>query len=264
MTARTRRLAPFATVLAAGLLTGCGSGAEESSSSPSDSASSTTTATESETESSAGTSGAAESTTSEVPDGPAQQELTKQQIRDALPEESDAPRDYVEDPRVNAQDASSRETDPDTCRAVYLDDDEARKWKKEHLKEVDGVRYSQPGDGAGRPGVSIFIATYDRPVPKKFFDEAGSTLGECTDFAERNDDEGEWSDKRARNVNAPAIGDQSYAHRVGLAELDLAIDQLWVRSGHNIINIRVLTDNATRSEETMSDLAEGVLEDLED
>lgn len=268
MTAPARRLAPFAAVLTAGLLAACG-GADEESSSASDPASSTSPATgasddrSSPADARGAESSGAESITSEASDGPAQQQLTNQQILDALPEESDAPRDYVEDPRINAQDASSLETRPDTCRAIYLDSDEARTWKKEHLEEVEGVRYSQPGDGAGRPGVSIFIATYDEPVPKAFFDDAGSTLGECADFSERNDADSQWTDKRARDVNAPAVGDQSYAHRVGLVELDMAIDQLWVRSGHNIINIRVLTDSATYSEETMSDLAEGVLEDLE-
>ncbi len=263
MTATARGVAPFAAVLAAGLLAACGGGGEESSAT-STSASSTSKASDSEpsgAESRAGESSAAEST---APDGPAQEVLTKKQILDALPEESDAPRDYVEDPRINADAESARETDPDTCRAIYLDSAEARKWKKAHLTETEGVRYTQPGDAAGRPGVSVFVATFDEPVPKEFFDEAGETLAECADFSERNDADGQWTEKRARNVNAPAIGDQSYAHRVGLAEIDMTIDQLWVRSGHNIINIRVLTDNASHSEETMSDLAEGVLEDLED
>lgn len=264
MTAPARGAAPFVAVLAAGLLAACG-GAEESSST-STKASSTSEADESarsDAESRAAESSDAEAYTSEAPDGPAQEELTKQQIVDALPEESDAPRDYVEDPKINPDAESTRETDPESCQAIYLDSPEALKWKKEHLTETDGVRYTEPGDAAGRPGVSIFVATYDERVPKKFFDEAGETLADCQDFNERNDPEGRWTEKRARNVNAPAIGDQSYAHRVGLAELDMAIDQLWVRSGHNIINIRVLTDNAGHSEETMTELAEGVLEDLE-
>ena len=265
MTAPARGAAPFVAVLAAGLLAACG-GAEESSSTSTKASSTSTTSEAEESARSDAESRAAESSDadiSEAPDGPAQEELTKKQIVDALPEESDAPRDYVEDPKINPDAESTRETDPESCQAIYLDSPEALKWKKEHLTATDGVRYTQPGDAAGRPGVSIFVATYDEPVPKKFFDEAGETLADCQDFNERNDPEGRWTEKRARNVNAPAIGDQSYAHRVGLAELDMAIDQLWVRSGHNIINIRVLTDNAGHSEETMTELAEGVLEDLE-
>lgn len=263
MTARTGRLAPFAAVLAAGLLTACGGGEDESSSSSTSTSSTASTSESSEAEPSADPR-ASESTSAEAADGPAQQELTKQQILDALPEEHEAPRDYVEDPRINSDSESTRETDPDTCRAIYLDSTEARKWKKEHLTETEGVRYTQPGDAAGRPGVSVFVATFDEPFPKTFFDEAGETLGECTDFSERNDADRPWIDKRALNVNAPAVGDQSYAHRVGLAELDMTLDQLWVRSGHNLINVRVIADNSSHSEDTMAELAEGVLEDLED
>lgn len=265
MTARTRRLAPFATVLAAGLLAACGGTEGSASDGPASSttSSSSSAAESGDTEPSDAGSSPGESTTSGVSDGPAQQELTAQQIRDALPTEDEAPHGYVDDPRLNIQSESTLETRPATCRALYLDSDEARKWKKEHISEVDGVRYSEPSDAAGRPGVVVSIATYDRPVPAKFFDAAGSTLGECRNFAERNDDESEWIDKRAVTVNAPAIGDQTYAHRVGLVEIDLVIDQLSVRSGHNIVTVRHLTDNSTRSEETMTDLAEGVLEDLE-
>lgn len=252
MTPRARRLAPFAAVLTAGLLAACGSGDPETTPSEPTSSTATETATESTTDTPA----------TESADGPAQQQLTKQQILEALPKVSDAPKGFVEDPRINPPSESTREVNPDKCRAIYLDSDEIRAWKKEHHTRIEGVRYSHPGNTPGRPSVSTFIATYDQPVPKKFFDDAGSMLGECATFEERNDADSTWINKKASNINAPVVGDQTYAHRSGLADVDLTIDQLWVRSGHNIINIRILTGYSNYSEETMSDIAEGVLEDL--
>lgn len=249
MTARTRRLAPFATVLAVGLLAACGSDEGTGSAGESSPEPSTVTVTQTAEPESA--------------DEPQQQELTKKQIKDALPEKADAPKGFEADPRIDAATRSTRETDPERCLAIYLDTAEAREWKKKHHTANDGKRYTQPGDAAGRASVSTFIATYDRPVPKKFFDEAGSTLGECATFSEKSTSESTWIDKKSSSISAPVLGDQSYAHRVGLTDLDLTIDQLWVRSGHNLINIRVLTGNASYSDETMSTIAEGVLEDLE-
>lgn len=249
MTARTRRLSPFATVLAVGLLAACGGEQDSSSAGESSPEPSTVTVTS--------------TAEAETADEPQQQELTKKQITDALPEEADAPKGFQEDSRINRATESTRETDPERCLAIYLDNEEARAWKKQHNTAIEGKRYTQPGDAAGRASVSTFIATYDRPVPKKFFDEAGSTLGACATFSEKSTSESTWIDKKSSSISAPVLGDQSYAHRVGLTDLDLTVDQLWVRSGHNIINIRVLTGNANHSDETMATIAEGVLEDLE-
>ncbi|WP_435201815.1 hypothetical protein [Janibacter sp. GS2] len=249
MTARTRRLAPFAAVLSLGLLAACGSGEDSASTSPPEPESSTVTVTE--------------TAAPERTDGPAQQELTTKQIAAALPTLKDAPKGFVKDDRIESGEASTRQTDPDRCRAVYLDTDEIRAWKEEHLTAIDGVRYSEPGDRAGRPSASTFIATYDEPFPKEYFDEAGSMLGKCATFEEKGSASGTWIDKRTSNIVAPVVGDQSYAHRSGVFDLDLTIDQLWVRSGHNVINIRVLTSYSRYSDETMSDLADSVLEDLE-
>lgn len=262
MTPRARLLAPFVTTLAAGLLVACG-GADE------DSTSSTTTpgaTSSSSTDSSAkGSTSAHESSADEssAPQGPAHRELTQQQIVEALPRPDEAPEDFVEDQRINSERGSSRETDPDRCRTIYLDSDEARAWKDEHRTESGGVRYTAPGDAAGRASVSTFITTYDEPVPKAFFDDAAKELPSCSRFRERNDAESTWIDKQAGTTSAPVVGQQTYAHRVGLVELDLTIDQIWVRSGHSIISVVALGSYADSSDETLSDVAGGVLEDLE-
>lgn len=255
MTSPSRLLVPVVTLVTAGLLAACGGGEDATPAAETSTTGTSTTDDSSETET--------ESSSPAPPDGPAQQELTKKQLTAALPTKKDAPKGFVEDDRITAGKASTRKTDPDRCRAVYLDTDEIRTWKKKHLSATDAVRYTQPGDAAGRASVSIFIATYDEPVPKQYFDQAGSTLGDCEEFSEQGSSTSGWQDKRASNISAPVVGDQSYAHRVGLAELDLTIDQLWVRSGHNLINIRVLTGNSNHSDETMSDLADAVLDDLE-
>lgn len=248
MIARTRRLAPFATVLALGLLAGCGSEGEGSGGS-SDAEPSTVTVTE--------------TATPDAADGPAQQELTEEQITAALPTAKEAPDGFEEDSNVRSGGKSTRVTDPDRCRAIYLDTDEFRSWSKEHSSAVGAVRYTEAGDAAGRPSVSVFVNSYDTPIPKKFFDQAGSALGQCAGFREKVRSSSSWIDKRANNISAPVIGDQSFAQRVGLTEMDLTIDQLYVRSGHNLINVRVLTGYSEYSDETLGELAEGVLEDLE-
>lgn len=250
MTPRTRRLAPFATVLVVGLLAACGGDTDSASTESSSAEPSTVTVTSTATPESA--------------DEPQQQELTKKQIHDALPEQSDAPKGFEKDSRIAPGGTSTRETDPEKCLAVYLDTEEIREWKDKHFVASDGVRYTQPGDAAGRASVSTFVTTYDRPVPRAFFDDAGKTVSDCGDFEEKATADSQWTAKKASNIGSPALGDQSYSLRVGLTELDLTLDQLWVRSGHNIINIRVLAGRADFSDETLSGMAEAVLEDLED
>lgn len=50
--------------------------------------------------------------------------------------------------------------------------------------------------------------------------------------------------------------------RIGNRDSDLAIDYLWVRSGHNLINVRMLTGFRANNEEILETYARGVLEDL--
>ena len=246
MTARTRRLAPVA--LALGLLAGCGGDGESSGGSP-EAEPSTVTVTE--------------TASPEAADGPGRQELTEKQIEAALPSEKEAPDGFEEDPNVRTGGKSTRSTDPDRCRAVYLDTDEFRSWSKGHSSASGAVRYTEPGDAAGRPSVSVFVTSYDTPIPKKFFDRAGSALGACRGFTEKVSSSSNWVDKKASSISAPVVGDQTFAQRVGLVDMDLTIDQLYVRSGHNLINVRVLTGYSEYSDETLGELAEGVLEDLE-
>lgn len=245
MTTHSRRLLPFTALLAvSGLLTACGS--DSTSTSQPEPTASTVTVTE----------------TPEPADAPEQQQLTEKQIRAALPTTKEAPKGFVRDPNVVAVSDSTRVIDPDECRAIYLDTDEIRTWVKEHHSAAGAVRYTQKGDAAGRPSVSVFVTSFDVPIPKEYFDDAGAALGDCATFTEKNSPTDNPLDKKASNITAPVVGDQSYAHRVGMAELDLTIDQLWVRSGHNLINIRVLTGYSEYSDETLGDLVEGVLEDL--
>lgn len=260
MTRPAGRLAPFAVVLTAGLLAACG-GAEQQEAAdgtpePSSASASTEPSQPSQPSHPSGT-------TEPSADGPARERLTTQQIVEALPKENEAPEDFVEDPRLNAARESTRETDPDRCGTLFLDGDEARAWKKEHLVETEGVRYTAPGDGAGRASVSTFVTTYDEPVPKELFDDAAQMMTDCPTFRERNDADSPWIDKKAGTITAPALGDQTHSQRVSLLDLDLRIDHLWIRSGHNIISVATLGSSSDYSGDTFSDVAEGVLEDLE-
>lgn len=249
MTARPRHLAPVVALTLTGLLAACGGGGGSGERSGAGPEASTVTVTE--------------TAPTEGTDRPEQRQLTTAQITRALPTIDEAPDGFEPDPGgFDANRAPTRSTDPDVCRTIYLDTDEMRAWGKQHRRAAEGVRYTQAGDAAGRPSVSIYIVSYDEPVPKEHLDEAGATLGTCATFSEQISEGGRWTEKTASNISAPVVGDQSYAARVGLTELDLTVDHLWVRSGHNLISIRVLTGKGRLSDRTLEDLAEGVLEDL--
>lgn len=222
-----------ALVLAAGLVTGCGLGG----SSPA-----TVTVTETAV--------------------PGKQQLTTTQIEAALPDAPDgfAPHPADDDPNR----AGNRSTQPDRCRALYLDTNEVRTWENRHRTASGKVRYLQEGTGPGRPSISIHLHSHDEPYPERFFDDAGTALGECAGFREQVGEMHTHLARRASNIAAPVVGDQSHAARVGLAEHDFTIDHLWVRNGHNLISIQVLGDYEGHSDQTLEELTEEILDELGD
>ncbi|MDN5717410.1 MAG: hypothetical protein L0G89_09260, partial [Janibacter sp.] len=58
------------------------------------------------------------------------------------------------------------------------------------------------------------------------------------------------------------MGDQSFGVRIGREQFDMAIDYLWVRSGHNLITVRMRTGYTQDNDKRLTKYAQGVLDDL--
>lgn len=244
MTHSTRRFFPFAAAISVALaLTACG-GDEPPKAEPA-----TVTVTD--------------TPTAEEASAPEQQELTAAQITKALPTKEEAPDGFPEDPSgFTTKGVSKVTTDPTSCLALYLDTPKMRTFEKEHLSEADGVRYTQAGDAAGRPSISVAIWTYDDPYPQAFVDEAGASMSECTTFDKIDEPGDEPAKQSAKTITTPTVGDQSFGVRIGYPDIDIAIDYLWIRSGHNLINVRMLTGFRQDNAEILEKYGKGVLEDL--
>ncbi|HCE61298.1 hypothetical protein N5P18_05810 [Janibacter terrae] len=249
MTSRTRAT-PFAlTAVAALALTACGGDAQPAAS---------------------GTSGevtpSSSATTVEELTAPEQQQLTAAEIKRALPTREEAPRGFVQDTSgFDTRRASQRRADPQTCLAVFLDTPQMRTWKSEHLADGEGVRYTRNSgedDSVGQPSISVAVYSYDEAFPTRFLDEAGAALADCATFRTAVSPGSEMSDWSATNIQTPVLGEQSLGVRAGSRELDSAIDYLWVRSGHNLVHVRMLTGFRADNSDILQEYAEGVLDDL--
>lgn len=244
------RLAPFATlaVTATLALAACGSDDPTTSATPSSSTVTVTSTPVAE----------AEELTA-----PEQQEKTAKELAAALPTLKEAPRGFIVDPGGYDANRKSRATaDPEECLAVYLDGAEQRAWSREHRSTADGVRYTQKNGGINPPSISVAVTTYDEPYPTRFFDEAGAALADCTKFTHQLTPDGNTNTYTAQNISTPVVGDRAFGVRVGDPDVDMGIDHLWVRSGHNLISVRMITGFRANNEEILEEYATGVLEDL--
>lgn len=248
MTRADRRFAPFAPVAAAALalsLAACGGDA------PPTTEPSTVTVTQTPT-----------ATTDEV-DKPEQQQLTAQQIKAALPSEQEAPKGFAEDPRgFDASTPSTRTTDPEACLALYMSTPEMAEFRKKHVAEGQGVRYTSKQTRGNPPSISIAVWSFDEVYPKAYFDEAGAALSDCTTFSTASSPDANAVDNSSSAIPTPTLGDQSFGVRIGDPTLDLGVDYLWVRSGHNLISVRMLTTYRMDNDQELEKYAQGVLDDL--
>lgn len=195
---------------------------------------------------------------------PQQQELSVQQIRKALPTLDEAPKGFPEDPGgFDATTPSERTTEPQSCLALYLDTPEMRSFGTDHRTRADGVRYTRAPVGPGQPSISFAIWSHDEPYPTRFFDEAGAALADCSSFSAASTPGGSQQTWTATTIPTPPIGDRSFGVRIGTQDVDVAIDYLWVRSGHNLINVRMLTGFRQDNEDHLEKYAKGILEDLD-
>lgn len=234
MTRRTHRLTMLATAALALSLTACGGDSESSS-----------TVTVTQTRS------------------PEQQALTNDQVVAALPTREDAPNGFrPDDAGFTPTTDSERSTSPRPCIALYMQTEEMRDFTTAHLGAQESVKYVGPSQEFGTPSTSVVVWSHDEPYPTDFFDEAGAALGDCkrhTSKLSAESAEVEWT---AASIPTPTLGDQSFGVRIGQPEYDLAVDYLWVRSGHNLIHVRIDSEHGANNDAELKRYAQGVLDEL--
>lgn len=244
MTFATRRGAPFAAAALALSLAACGGDA------PPPTEPSTVTVTQ-------------PPTTTDEADKPEQRQLTAQQIKAALPSQDEAPEGYPEDPRgFDASRESTRSADPEACLALYMSTPKMAEFRKKHVVEGQGVRYTRKQSRGNPPSISIAVWTFDEAYPKAFFDTAGATLSDCATYKTAASPDSAQVSSSATAIPTPTLGDQSFGVRLGHPEMDLGVDYLWVRSGHNLISVRMLTTYRMDNDQELEKYAQGVLDDL--
>ena len=251
MTLPARRLAPALAVVALGL-SACGG--DEPTPAPSSSAQSSTGSSGEGTTSSPGSSSSTASSR-------AQRELTQAELDAALPGKDEGPYP-VDSDGVTFANAGKLRTEPAGCSAIYLDSPEARAFADEHRTARGGILYTEPRDQFS-PQLSVRIISHDAPYPQEIFDAAGAAVGECAthDRALTEEDSlGEWE---ATSIPTQAIGDQAFGVRIGRPQFDAAVDYLWVRSGHNLINVRMVSGYSQDNDTRLGTYAQGVLDALD-
>lgn len=200
--------------------------------------------------------------TQEAP-GPEQEELTRQQIKAALPTKDEAPQGFLVDSRgFDTTSVSKRTTDPQSCLALYMSTPEQRAFDKEHGGDSASIRFTHQKEEPGSPSISIAVWSYDAPYPKEFFDEAGAALAECHEHTTQLSPDSSPGDWQADAIPTPTVGDQSFGVRIGRPDVDSGIDYLWVRSGHNLIHARMLTGYRQNNDSRLATYTQGIVDDL--
>lgn len=194
---------------------------------------------------------------------PEQQELTNDQVVAALPTREEAPNGFAPDKGgfVPTTD-SERSTSPRSCIAMYMQTEEMRRFSTAHLGAQESSRYIGPRQEFGNPSTSVVVWSFDEPYPADFFDEAGAALGDCKRFTSKVSAESAETEWTAASIPTPTLGEQSFGVRIGQPEYDLAVDYLWVRSGHNLIHVRVTSEHGANNDAELKRYAQGVLDEL--
>lgn len=204
-------------------------------------------------------------TVTETPEplGPAQQELTGSELTAALPNVKEVPTNFAADPVGRDPEEERTETaDPADCLAVELDTPQMRTFRREHMTAADQRRYSATSGVSGVGLLTVEMWTHDEPYPRAHLDEAGAAVGECATYTVTSNgtETGPWE---AKTTPIPLLGDQSLGVRVGDRRHDIAVDHLWVSSGHNLLHVSMVTGYREDNEDLLERAAEGVLERLQ-
>lgn len=193
------------------------------------------------------------------PDRPEQQEIDASTARRALPTLDDMPdRTWHVDTSVFGTHRSVYE--PAACASVEFDSADVRRFVADHRTVDESARFSQDQADGGLI-IAAYVASYDEPYPLSFFDDAGEQVSGCTDYT-RSRNVGETRSS-ARAITVPQLGDRSFGVRLQSLDYDHSVDRLYVRSGHNVITVMVLSREDSYDGKLMTEYAQGVLDDLE-
>lgn len=245
-----RRVTPFATIAALALtLAACG---DDDAPRPVETVTVTESATSSPSSSSASSA-------------PEQRQLTDKEIAAALPTREDAPSGFDIDSRgFDTSMSGERTTDPTACLALYMSTQEQLDFSEEHLAASDGVRFTHKEGEPGSPSISIAVWSFDEPYPQEFLDTAGAALGECQKFTTKTSPDDSPADWTADTIPTPTLGEQSFGVRIGRPDVDIAIDYIWVRSGHNLVHARMLTGYRQNNDSRLQRYTQAILDDLKE
>ena len=109
-----------------------------------------------------------------------------------------------------------------------------------------------------KEGATVLAAGRDEEALAALAEETGARP---LPFALTEEDSlGEWE---ATSIPTQAIGDQAFGVRIGRPQFDAAVDYLWVRSGHNLINIRMVSGYSQDNDTRLGTYAQGVLDALD-
>lgn len=187
---------------------------------------------------------------------PEQHQLTKAEAKKALPTRGDMPdKTWLTDTSTFSD---SEETyDPKECAALEFDSASARAFRDTHRKVDESARFSQyQGDGGGI--IATYVESHSTPYPLAYFDEAGESLSSCSEYTISRD--GHTTTNEASAIPPPSLGERSFGVRI--SNHDYHVDRLFVRSGHNLITVMILTRDDDYDERLLEKYAQGVLTDL--
>lgn len=194
----------------------------------------------------------------EALDLPEQQEIDKATARKALPTLADMPdKTWHIDTSTFGNHTSTY--DPPGCASILFDSPEARTFTDDHRTVHEQARFSQ-NQADGGLIIATYVQSFDEPYPLSLYDEAGEEVTGCDSYTQSRS-VGESKDQ-ATAITVPQLGDRTFGVRIRSREYDHSVDRLYVRSGHNVITVLVLSREESYDGKLMTRYAQGVLDDL--
>lgn len=164
-------------------------------------------------------------------------QLTLEEVEDALPQVPVG----AEVARLDPQPTDLR-TDPTECLEVLRSGESATELRS---AEVATARRGWAASAPAGSEVTVSVTSYSRPVGGAVLDQAGSAMSSCSDFDYTGQSDGHPFELHLRSQprTVDPIGEQTFAARITAVEMiggqerKVFIDQLVVRSGHNLLRL---------------------------
>lgn len=209
--------------------------------------------------SSAVTGSEASETSPESLDKPEQQQVDAETAKAALPTVEDMPDDeWLVDISTFSDDPITY--DPAVCADVELGSQEARTFDDEHRTVNEPARFSKSLGNYNNLITATYVESFDAPYPTAFFDAAGEHVTDCGTYTWTKG--GSSSTRHVQAISVPQLGDRSFGLRLTSDGGDDYTDRLYVRSGHNLITVMMLSTDEHYDGELMTQYAQGILDEL--